>query len=394
DPSEHNVIAVWAVARPPDYQSAPPGIAWAASADGSTIAEVVPVWTDFPPPSDPDTVQARDPYTAQTTQILVRDGRTGAIRRAITPHGWVAWPQLSADGTRLLVADGSHQTALVYNAKTGDLVSTLNIGPQVSPVPEGSSPTQIGPQAWLAPDMSRRYTLGPPSAYPAGTTPPAQLVAYDLTSGAVVGQLSLPEARSGAFQTTVTMNGRSVAVPVVLDPGLAISPDGRQLAVVATDTGTVTVTLVDAAHLTIERTFTAKPPTGLVRRALAWLGVTPHDAAAKGSGPIAAPAAIYAPDGKSLYVFGSEMNTASPYPDRDLGIQRISLVSGTIAATLPSTQRIVGITQIIPSPDGGSLYVISQGSTAMLRRLDARTLTVQATRSFDTLPWIVVRSGG
>lgn len=376
--------AVWMVGAGND-----PSQTYALSADGSTLVDLEPEATMATAPAGtaatPGAVQTAD----QTMVAIVRDGRTGAIRRRIHPPAAVAYPVLSADGARLVlrqIGAGFY----VYDTSSGQLLTTL----------------QTDPQNWWegVTDASARdlYLLATSGAPLTGAVPgpwPTQLLAYDLTTGQIVGRLPLPDVLAG---TWLLQGGPYDALfPTSVTPALALSPDGRQLAIVAADTGAVT--LVDTATLTVARTFTPARSSGLAGRLLGYAGLVPRPAAAKAR-PATERHAIFSPDGHSLYLFGEtdQLDLAhGTMAAHSLGLQRIALESGAIAASgLPDTL----LDRALPAPDGRTLYVFGPtrspfgagplGPPYRLQRLDAATLAVDATRTFDSNRWLVVRSGG
>ena len=99
-----------------------------------------------------------------------------------------------------------------------------------------------------------------------------ELLAQDLQSGHALGQLSLPQLHAGSWQTTrQTSDG-----PLVRgwSPGFALSPDGRQIALV--DGSTNQLTLIDTATLHIVRSVLLTPRQSLLERLGSWLGLLPQ----------------------------------------------------------------------------------------------------------------------
>jgi plastocyanin len=111
--------------------------------------------------------------------------------------------------------------------------------------------------------------------------------------------------------------------------------------------------------------------------------------------------AVFAPDGQRLYVYGQRAGVEDGEPVfRGLGLRTVDVSSGEIEAL---ALEEVPIERVVPSPDGGSLYVAGPASDAaadadigvmpyLIRRVDARTLEVVAEQSYPEWRWFVVRS--
>ena len=173
-----------------------------------------------------------------------------------------------------------------------------------------------------------------------------------------------------------------------LSPGIAVSPDGRHLALVHADIDRVT--LIDAETLRVKGGVALTRPRAIGERMLRWLGLLPEPAAAKLlDGRVVQ--AVFAPDGRHLYVFGAEGETGEPGvapTERGLGLTLIDLETGAIVAEGLADEQL---DEVLPAPDGRSLYTL--GPTVpwtmaagepdyRLHRLDARTLAPLAEREF------------
>jgi DNA-binding beta-propeller fold protein YncE len=167
---------------------------------------------------------------------------------------------------------------------------------------------------------------------------------------------------------------------------VAVSPDGRRLAVVHADGAAVT--LVDLRNLAVEETVAIGRPTGFVDRVFGWLPFVPQEAAAKNVASGFARMATFHPDGRHLYVFGYEnwKNPSGGEDRRGLGLQLVDLESGEIQAEIPADANFW---VVIPSPDGESVYVAGgtpdevNDTETLVRRFDARTLGPLAERTLD-----------
>lgn len=350
-----------------------PGSAlWTLSADGSTAVSIA-----YPPARS-----GQNPPPDRVT-IVVRDGVAGPERARFHPPAPVVVPLLSRDGTRLAVArnggmpgaSGPQPTAwYVLDTADGRLLATATATDYVDPG-----------RSWLAPDGRHLYSLAVPNAAAGGinnTGPrPVTIVAYDLATGAESGRLALPDVLAGSWQTDRAVGDEPVIAQ--LTPGAALSPDGRALALVHADADRVT--LVDTERLVVARTFSLARGPSLLER----LGLAPRGAAAKAV-ETRTRQAVFGPDGQRLYIFGGEstVNDRGETVSRGLGLRVVDVQRGTpLAEALPGAT----ISQVLPAPDGRSVYVagvkpgesgLRQDTAYLVRRLDAATLAPRAEREF------------
>ena len=388
------------------------------SADGSTMVGQLP----RDPRSGPPTEQKLREEATEDVVIVVWDGRSGAERTrftlpiasgSITVRGL----RLSQDGSRLVIwvdprsevfygrpePDDSLGWQVVETA-TGRLLSNLAVEPN----------EQWHDQSWIDPAARRLYRLYLPDFVPSyrsddefKPTEPgaARLVAHDLDTGAEVGRLELPGVRGGTWDTGrtvpmdegVSMSGFGNQLPIVgeLRPGVALSPDGRRLAIVHADEEAVT--LVDAERLLIDRTIPLARPTGIGNRLLGLLPLVPRSAAAKLPTEGTARQALFAADGRHLYVTGNQGETLDDgtWSSRTLPLRVVDLDDGEIVAE-EAHDDLFGIR---PAADGRSLYAMislpydgpGEQVPVLLRRLDPMTLEVQAERRFPGHPFILLR---
>ena len=317
------------------------------------------------------------------TTGTVRDNRTGATRGSFHPPAPVLGTRLSRDGARLVVqpypsGSASSNEWDVLDTADGRVLTTVNAAPS-----NDYLPTLIDADAQI---LYRFITAAPTATAPGPR--PISLIAYDLHTGAERGRLALPEVTTGSWETDRMVQGE--AVPAVLSPGIALSPDGRQIAIVHADADRVT--LVDTQHLTVARTINLTGGSGLLHI----LGLIPQPVAAKGS-PVVGTSrdAIYAPDGRSLYLSGIQtlLDDHDAQTFHSLGLTRLDLARNTVAAdALPGRT----INWVLPASDGRSIFVFGpkegEGDShillpdvpSLLQRLDARTLAIQAQREFPS----------
>jgi plastocyanin len=330
--------------------------------------------------------------------IVVRDGLFGPERLRFFPNGTVGNLKLSRDGRRLVAeaivdysAENLHPPAWkVFDTADGRLLATV----------ENRESGDLWEEWAVDADAHRLYRL---VSMDASTGPnqiavpsPTQLIAHDLTTGAEVGRLDLPEVLAGFWQSAETVAIGDGEEPLMkqLLPALAISPDGRSLAIVHADDDILT--LVDTERLTVERTDALVRPVSAWNRLFSLLPFVPHSASAKAlEGTMLE--AVFAPDGQHLYVFGMRASVEDGEPIvRGLGLRGVDVSSGEVDA-VAFGEAIID--RVLPSSDGGSLYVAGPaadvelaGGNYFIRRVDAHTLDVLAEQSYPSGGLFLVRS--
>ncbi|MGH2562592.1 MAG: hypothetical protein ACRDJH_26325 [Thermomicrobiales bacterium] len=358
------------------------GHLWALSADGSTYVAV-------------ETWAYVRGVRAEEATIGVYDARTGAERRRFDLPSAVYDIRLSRDGSRLVVQAYPNPPQIgelgplawhVVDTADGRIITTV----------ESDEQNGWHSDSWIDPEARRLYRLFVPYS-PLNTGPDAtRIVANDLTTGEEIGELELPEVRSGVWNTErthIVPGGVLYPIMAELRPGVALSPDGKTLAFVHADASAVT--LVDAERLAVERTEMLTRPTGWQDRLLGLLSLAPTDAVAKGPGEGTVLQAVYAPDGRHLYVFGTEttFDDEGNVNARSLGLRLIDIEEAEIVAEATDPEVADGVfSHVVPSPNGRDLYVygvFSAGESSSippsrLWRLDAATLTVQVVRDFPS----------
>jgi plastocyanin/DNA-binding beta-propeller fold protein YncE len=342
------------------------------SADGSTLATVFGIST-----------------------VVIGDGLFGPERSRIDADGELGEVHLSRDGRRLVAMINSDYSGAglrspfwkVFDTRDGRLLTTIQ---------------SDDPEQWqvFAVDggVERLYVL----TVAEGTSPqsgpnPTRLIAYDLTTGKELGRLELPEVRAGFWMSDEVVEfegGGEEQLGQARVPGFALSPDGRRITIAHADDDGLTV--IDTSKLTVERTTTIAPKQGWLGRLAGLLPLTPEGASAKAmEGKMLD--AIFSPDGKRLYLFGMEAAIEEGMPTyRGLGLRAIDPESGEIAVEAP---REMQVERVVPSPDGGSLYVSGWADEAtnanpnppfLIQRVDAETLEVLAEQEYtDWRPFLL-----
>lgn len=348
----------------PGGETLPPVI---VSADGSTGVEV----------QYPEGRASRDP---EDIWIVVYDLPGGDERIRFHPPVRALVSGLSGDGARLLLhPDHSTYAPADYPPPVDWYVVDTTSGKLVAHV-EDEENACFRQRALIDPAGKRLYCAAAPVREADDAPVPMRLVAYDVESGQRTETLELPQVRIGGAQ--IEVDGQRVLE--TLEPAVALSPDGRQLAVAHADADRMT--LVDAASLTVEKTISMARPSSLWDR----LGLAPGVALAKGPMQGTIRHAAFGPDGRYLYVFSQEMWVQPEDAPDERGLRLLDLERGAVVAeALPEYQ----IQWVQPAPDG-SVYVfgtaeegllpyeIRSTSPSMLWRLDGRTLEILAERAF------------
>ena len=241
--------------------------------------------------------------------------------------------------------------------------------------------------ALVSPDLRRLYTMTTPDQInrcgPRHSYHP-RLTAYDLHTGQIVRSVRLKGVLGGRWPTRRTVSGETVTA--LWQPGIALSPDGSQLAVL--DGSTNTLTLLHARSLQVAGTETVSHPRTALETIAGVLGVAPDAAEAKGQDSGVELQMQYTANGRSLLATGARLSPDRRHPygaARDLGIQLIDIGSGQIRASLNDGTQILSIW---PAPDGSAVYSAVQGWSRQggwlntLRRHDPTTLRVVGRRTF------------
>jgi hypothetical protein len=352
----------------------------AASLDGSTIAVMNYNYGRTPDPRSLD--------------IAIFDARTGTLRAGLNPEVPVIVDGLSPDGTRIYARNwppGDATTErLLLDARSGKIV-------------EHEPPFAIvGDQLALTrDDQARRlYGLVTPSDPEATVPRSTDLVSWDFRTGKELWRLGLPSLLAGEWKTGRIIDGAEVRSRLV--PALALSPDGRQLAIVqawgcCVPNGTIWLVDANTGALISQRTF-ARPASFLDQL------LAPSVAMAKSLDEFVVVSATFAPGGEMLYVHArtAKVDDQGDQKSLYLGMAAVRLRDGVVRGDDIKMEIYWfdnRIEWVRASPDGRWLYVFLERTGSAnpkghyLRRLDASTLKVLAERRFDTYrePFLLAR---
>jgi hypothetical protein len=167
-----------------------------------------------------------NPAEPRGLDISVYDPRTGTVRARFHPEVPVIVDGLSADGSRLFARPWPPRDLsaerLVLDASTGKLIER-----------EPAISWRGEPAAHARDDEGRRLYVAVVPADPQATAPRSvDLGAWDLRSGKELWRVPLPAVTAGRWMTGRTLDGRPIYAS--FSPGLALSHDGRMLAIVTT----------------------------------------------------------------------------------------------------------------------------------------------------------------
>ncbi|HEV8639075.1 MAG TPA: hypothetical protein VG370_33125 [Chloroflexota bacterium] len=322
-------------------------------------------------------------WASHSTDVVVRELRSGAELARHRLPGDLSPPTLSRDGSRVFAAErepGGATRLRLFDALSGQPLAALRTG----------SGQGFWDSYWLSPDGARVTVYRQPDAADGPRTP--SVAVYDLVAGAEVGRVAAEGVLAGEWLTRRTVDGEPALLRAHWLPGVALSPDGRRLVIVHADRDYLTA--IDTQRVAIERTVPLTGPVRVLDRVLDLF--RGRVAFAKGPSEGVTRQARFSPDGRLLYVLTT---ATSPTTTRDgLATHRSDTLGVVDAATGRSLARALEghwVGWIRPSVDGRSLYVLSQerrgdaGDEAsaprrwLLFRLDARTLSVLAERELD-----------
>lgn len=235
------------------------------------------------------------------------------------------------------------------------------------------------------PTARRMYFLDMPylPADGARRSTPA-LMAYDTRTGHRAGHTRLSGVLAGLWSAQQA-GGKQSATAYWL-PGAAVSPDGRQIAIL--DANSNRLTLIDARDMkVVKRVGGAQSKSSREVPGQLW-GAAPRVATAKPSEGITL-SMLYAADGRHLYVTGRRLylTARGESAGESLGLKLIDVKTGNVVASALSDSVISWA--LWPTADPSALYVLtrpwdcSTPCSFMLRRLDPLTLKVTAERPWD-----------
>jgi len=310
--------------------------------------------------------------------IFIFDTRTGSLRSRPIPEVPVIVDGLNADGSRIytrawpptsltaerLVLDGS-------NGKIVDREPAFSVG---------------GEEVATLIDSEQRRIYALVVAADPQAIGPRQVAAsaWDLKTGTALWRREIPGLIAGSWLTGRT--GAEGDIRTRLVPGLALSPDGRRLAIVrAFDccvvAGTYWLLDTTSGDLSAERKYSRG--TSILEQVFGAI------AAAKEDDGVTV-GASFGPDGQVLYITGQSWK---PDGYQYLGMTALDVESTKVLGSDIKMEQWWYENHVFwlrPSADGRWLYVFLQRTGNadpkgyFLRRVDARTLSVAAERRFDS----------
>jgi len=329
------------------------------------------------------------PTASQDLTLQLFDARSGKpLSSAHHPAVPVWISGISADGAMVYGLRADSNLALpcasrsfyLLDARTGRTIRHFTI----NAAPWG--------QLLMGPNLHRLYTVtasdhnnacGPQWSYS------LTIAAYDLDTGARAQSVRLKGILAGSWETMRSIHGDRIGAMWI--PGIALSPDGSQLAVL--DEHSDTLTVLHAATLRVAGKENVSRPTTTGDRIVAALGLAPPVADAKGQWNGTQLQLQYTADGHSLLVTGARLHPDPRHHyavSQSLGLQAIDIGSGQIKAWLDDRKQVIAVW---PAPGGTAVYSSVQSWTRRdgwlitLRRHDPVTLRVRAWRTFSDSTW-------
>ncbi len=321
----------------------------------------------------------------EKTWIVVHDLPGGAERARFHPPVAGIITAISADGRRLLWQPFPLPVG-VYPPPLDWYVLDTAAGAVIDHVQDDDSAC-FRQSALLSPAGDRLYCLVDPALNEISGPQPLRIVYYGVNGGAD------PAASVTGPTATVTLETRIGQRPnanqtgwELLEPALALSPDGATLAVVHADADRLT--LLDAANLSITQSLDLHSPA---YNLLDLLGLSARAAHAKGETSGTLRHAVFSADGRRLYVYSQLLTRPDEPPPAERGLWLVDPARGRVtAAALDDYQ----IQWVIPAPDG-SIFVygtadetlfaheVRETTPSLLWRLNGGTLAVLAEREFS-----------
>lgn len=222
------------------------------------------------------------------------------------------------------------------------------------------------------------------------------LTAYAASSGNEIGRLTMDGVQTNVEELTAGPN--RLPIMRLHAPAIALSPDGRQLAVVQGDRNRLTV--IDARTLHVIATHVLSQPASPVQRLFELTGLLPVTAYAKGIPQGVAFTARFSRDGRSLYLTGTqyEVDAAGTSIVKPIGVRLVDVASGEVRAEALTGFPVLWLGE---AADRSALYALTPESKqsdpscpCVLHRLDPTSLQITAERRFEAPPQLYVVGGG
>jgi hypothetical protein len=213
------------------------------------------------------------------------------------------------------------------------------------------------------------------------------IAAFSAMNGNQVGSLTLQNVPAGSWDV---QSKAGVSVLQVHDPGIALSPDGKHIAVFTQGVPDQNqrLSIIDTPSMKVVSSLELSRQQSWLERVGGFLGILPQPALAKGLYESYLLEMHYSRDGQSLYVSGS--NTAfdgtGQYTRHDIGVERIDVATGQITGHVLDGTALSWWAQ---ASDGSEIYTLSTADPTTdlcpctLRAHDPVTLQTTAQRTFD-----------
>jgi len=315
------------------------------SADGSTIVEI-------------------DYHGDGSASVRVVDARTGTAGASFS-LAFAAMPTLTTDGSKLLVIDSEGHSWRVFDTRDGRQTGSLDTS---------SDPCCGLYGAWMDPSGRLLYrVITPGSGMNAHGPVTPELVRYDMQAGRETARIKLAGVQAGVWQSGRTIGSEPVLA--TLTPGMALSPDGSQFAVVYSDGSRLMTVETASMKIVASRRLVAAPAPK------SWFSPRTVDAYAKYAEGVSWDL-TYSPDGRRLVAAARQdsVDDKGNFSSHGVRVRVIDIDRAAIVADVPD----LAIGHVFYAPDGSAIYTetfVDQAHMSLLR-LDPTTLAVAARREF------------
>jgi hypothetical protein len=304
---------------------------------------------------------------AKYITIRVIQLQTGVQRAKFHPRVPIDLTYVADDGSRV----GGYRTGTsiwsLVDTRTGKVVSRVQTEPASS--------------ALYDPTSNYLY------AVKVGNDHRLVVDAYAVGDGAQTAHLHLSNIPAGTWTTGAQIGDQAVVESAA--PGVALSPDGKHIAVLNGRTDELTTIETPTMHVASVQGL-SRPQT-LLQRVGGLLGLTPSVALAKGGSMEGAWLTMrYSRDGRSLYVTGFKgvIDQYGHAGRLDIGLRRLDISTAQVTGEV--LHHAPPVAWLGEAADATSVYTMTYSDSdtyacpCTLRRHDPITLTITAERTFDT----------
>lgn len=310
-------------------------------------------------------------YHAKYVTVRIYRLDTGLLVAKFHPHASIDFRYLADDGSRMAgfhYAQGQTDTSarwFTLDVHTGRAIKGLSI------------PNVCCGESVYDPHTDRLYITSTSVEHH------LMLSSYNASSGELKDHLIFAGIASGNQYEGNDANGAPMKIHL-RSPGIALAPDGRQLAILDQNTH---LTTVDPLSMRVLDSRELTRPQSTIDRVVSMLGLAPRVAEAKEIADGALVHMQYARDGRSLLVTGTRysLDANGAQVVDGLGVERIDVATGTLVGQALGGH---GVNWVGEAADGSAVYALTPVNTmdsscpCTLSRLQSTNLDITAQRSF------------